>query len=115
MSYFKTLNQCKPLLNAYLNLLSKFKKASIINRGSIRWITCIEDKKEEDIDLINKFLDMGIEIRHINHLPPLNFAVSEKQFVGTVEKIVNGEMFGKLVHSTESLFVRHFQSIFEDL
>ena len=45
----------------------------------------------------------------------MNFAVSEKQFVGTVEKIVKGEMFGKLVHSTESLFVRHFQSIFEDL
>ena len=112
IDYFKALDQNKPLFDAYLYLLSKFKKPIV--KDGVRWITYIEDNKE-DIDLIKNFLNIGIKIKHTNRLPPLNFAISEKQFVGTIEKIADGKMFQKVLHSSEPLYLDHFHAIFEEL
>ncbi len=111
IGYFKALDQNKPLFDAYLDLLSRFKKGMV--RDGVRWITYIEDNK--DLDLIKNFLNIGIKIKHTNRLPPLNFAISEKQFVGTIEKIADGKMFQKILHSSEPLYLDHFHSIFEEL
>ncbi|HSA75439.1 MAG TPA: HAMP domain-containing sensor histidine kinase [Candidatus Nitrosocosmicus sp.] len=108
----KLLDKTKPLLQAYLELLSKQEKGIV--KGGIRWLTNI-DNNSKDIELVKKFLDRGIEIRHSDHLPPLNFAISDKQFVGSLEKIVDRKMFEKILHSTEPLYMKHFQSIFEEL
>jgi signal transduction histidine kinase len=112
IGYFKALDQNKPLFDAYLGLLSRFKKGIV--KDGVRWITCIEDNKD-DLDLIKNFLHIGIKIKHTSRLPPLNFAISAKQFVGTIEKIADGKMFQKILHSTEPLYLDHFQSIFEEL
>ena len=79
--YFKVLDQNEKLFHAYCKLISKHKEGKV--KTGIRWITHLEDKKE-DLDLIKKFLDMGIKIRHTNNLPPLNFLLSEIQFASTV-------------------------------
>ena len=112
IGYFKALNQNKPLFDAYLDLLSRFKKGIV--KDGVRWVTYIEDNKE-DLDLIKKFLNIGIKIKHTSRLPPLNFAISAKQFIGTIEKIADGKMFQKILHSTEPLYLDHFHSIFEEL
>ena len=100
------------LFHAYLKLLSRYKEGKV--QTGIRWITYLEDKKE-DLDLIKKFLEMGIKIRHTNSLPPLNFLVSEIQFASTVEKVDNKKLFEKLLHTTEPIYIELFQSIFEEL
>ena len=112
ISYFKVLDYSKPLLQVYLNLLSRQREGNI--KDGVRWLTYIDNKKE-DVELIEKFLSIGIKIKHSSRLPPLNFSLSERQFVWTVEKLVDGKMFEKLLHSTEPLYMRHFQSIFEEL
>lgn len=104
--YLELLEKNIPLLLAYQNLMSR-------NGQVVRWLTQIENNK--DIELVDKFLQMGIKTRHTRYLPPLNFAVSEKQFVGSVEKIIDGKMFEKIIHSTDPLYTNHFQSIFEEL
>jgi signal transduction histidine kinase len=105
------LDKTKPLLQAYLELLSKQKKGIV--KGGIRWLTNIDTNKY--LELVKKFLDIDIEIRHTDHLPPLNFAISDKQFVGSIEKIADRKMFERILHSTEPLYMIHFQSIFEQL
>jgi len=47
--YFKVLDQNEMLFNAYLKLLSRYKEGKL--KTGIRWITYLEDKKE-DLDLI---------------------------------------------------------------
>ena len=37
-------------------------------------------------DLIKKFLDIGVQIRHVNNMPPIDFAVSDKEMIATTEK-----------------------------
>jgi signal transduction histidine kinase len=112
IGYFKLLNHNKTLLQAYLNHLSKYKEGKI--KGGVRWVTYIENKRE-DTELIKKFLDMGIEIKHVRNLPPLYFSVSQKQCVTTVEDISNGEMFQRIIHTTEPLYILHYQAVFEEL
>ncbi len=112
IGYFKLLNHNKTLLQAYLNHLSKYKEGKI--KGGVRWVTHIENKKE-DTELIKTFLDIGIEIKHVRNLPPLYFSVSQKQCVTTVEDISNGEMFQRIIHTTEPLYILHYQAVFEEL
>lgn len=70
IGYFKLVYENQFLLNSYLEYLSKYKEGKV--KGALRWITYIEDNKE-DIELIQKFLHMGIEIKHVKNLPPLYF------------------------------------------
>ncbi|CAN5622290.1 hypothetical protein BH23THE1_BH23THE1_25840 [soil metagenome] len=110
--YFKVLYQNQTLLQAYLNHLSKYKEGKV--KSGVQWVTYIENKKE-DIELIKKFLNMGIEIKHVKNMPPLYFSVSRKQCVTTVEDIKNGVMYQRLIHSTEPLYILHYQTVFEQL
>ncbi len=95
IGYFKLLNHNKTLLQAYLNHLSKYKEGKV--KSGVRWVTYIENKKD-DVELIKKFLDIGIEMKHVRNLPPLYFSVSRKQCVTTVEDIKNGEMYQRIIH-----------------
>ncbi|MDQ2684561.1 MAG: HAMP domain-containing histidine kinase, partial [Thermoproteota archaeon] len=97
---------------SYSNLLSSNKRGKV--KESVRWVTHIEDNKEQ-VNLINIFLNLGIEIRHANNLPPMSFALSDKQFQGTIEKMEHGKMFKNILYSTEPLYIKHFQSIFEEI
>ncbi len=110
--YFKVLDQNTTLFHAYLKLISKYKEGKV--KTEVRWITYLEDNKE-DLNLIKKFLDLGFKIKHTNNLPPLNFIVSEEQFVSTVENGDSKKLFDRLLQSTEPLYVKHFQTIFEEL
>ena len=71
------LDKVKPLLESYKSLIKKHREGRV--NGGIRWLTHIENTTVQTI-LIKKFLDIGINIRHVNNLPPLSFGVSEKQF-----------------------------------
>lgn len=100
------------LFQSYSHLVVRHKEGKV--KGGVRWVTHIEDKREQ-IDLIKIFLTLGIEIRHVNNLPPMSFALSDKQFQGTIEKMEHGKMFENVLYSTEPLYIKHFQSIFEEL
>ncbi len=110
--FFKLLDQNQTLLQAYLNHLSKYKEGKV--KGGVRWVTYIDNKKD-DMELIKKFLDIDIEIKHVRNLPPLYFSVSRKQCVTTVEDVKNGEMYQRIIHSTEPLYILHYQTVFDEL
>jgi two-component system, OmpR family, sensor histidine kinase VicK len=96
-------------LDSYKNVLDKYKKGE--GKG-IKWITNIE---EESVELVKIFLDLGMQIKHIKNLPPLNFAVGDKEVNATIEKIEGGKMIQSLITSNEPTYVTYFYSIFEEL
>jgi two-component system sensor histidine kinase VicK len=89
-------------------LLDRHKKGK--HRG-IRYITNINS---ENLALAKEFLDLGMQIKHVKYVPPMNFAVSDKEMGATIEKMGAGMMQSLLV-SNDSLYVKHFQSMFEEL
>ncbi|MDQ5869919.1 MAG: HAMP domain-containing histidine kinase [Thermoproteota archaeon] len=90
-------------------LLDKQKKGE--HKG-IRYITNIDN---DNVELVKLYLDLGIQIKHVKHLPPMSFGVSDKEMAVTIEKMEGGQIINSLLISNESLYVKHFASIFEEL
>lgn len=112
IDYFKLLYSNPTLFQSYLNNLSRYTVGKV--KSDIRWITHIENNKE-DIELIKKFLEFGIKIKHISNLPPLYLSVSQKQCIISIEYMPNAGMFQKIIFSTEPLYISHYQTVFEEL
>jgi two-component system sensor histidine kinase VicK len=77
-----------------------------------RWVGTIN---KDNIQLIKAYLDLGMKIKHINHMPPMNFAVSSKELYATIDEMKGGQIARNLLVSNEPHYVKHFKSIFEEL
>ena len=102
LTYNSFLEQCK-------NVLEKQKRGE---GEGIRWIMRIE---KESVKLVKKFLKLGVKIRHVKNLAPINFAVSKNGLVATVEEMKGGGMIQNLLTSNERSYIKHFTSMFEQL
>ena len=102
LTYNSFLQQCK-------NVLEKQKRGE---GEGIRWIMGIE---KDSVKLVKKFLKLGVKIRHVKNLAPINFAVSKSGLVATVEEMKRGGMIQNLLTSNERSYIKHFTSMFEQL
>jgi two-component system, OmpR family, sensor histidine kinase VicK len=93
----------------YKNILDKYKTGE--GKG-IKWVINIE---KESVELVKIFLGLGMQIKHIKNLPPINFSVGDKEVNATIEKMEGGMMVRSLITSNEPIYVSHFYSIFEQL
>ena len=78
----------------------------------IRWITSID---KDSVELVKVFLNAGIQIRHLKNLTPMNFAVDDRYFYATIDRMENGNFMKSLLTSNEPAYIRHYNSIFEEL
>src|ERR671918_518181 len=65
-------------------LLEKQKRGE--HRG-IRYITYVDN---QNVELVKLYLEYGIQVKHIQNLPPMSFGVSDKKVAVTIEKIEDG-------------------------
>jgi two-component system, OmpR family, sensor histidine kinase VicK len=104
------------LFDSYKNVVNKSSKKKVKGEKGedfgLRWITNID---RDSLDLVKKFLEAGIKIRHIKNMPPLSFGVSDKEVAITIEKMEAGKMSRSLLISNEPLYVNHFNSLFDEL
>ncbi|HEY6949318.1 MAG TPA: HAMP domain-containing sensor histidine kinase [Nitrososphaeraceae archaeon] len=101
--------------NTFFDLFIKIlKKQRGQESEGIRWIMRIE---KDSISVVKKFLNLGIRIRHVNNLAPINFAVSKHGLITTVEEINEGGtgMLQNILASNEGSYIKHFSSMFEQL
>src|SRR5919199_1480623 len=101
----------------YNNFFEEYKK--IIDRQrttkggkGIRWITSLD---KDGVELVKLFLNAGIQIRHVKNLAPMNFAVDERYFYATIDKMENGAIMTKLLTGDEPAYIEHYNSVFEEL
>src|SRR5262249_9330684 len=101
---------------AYNNFFDLYKKIIDKQRKGegegVRWITYVD---KDNKDLVNIFLKAGVQVRHVKNLPPMNFAVDNRYFHATIEKIEGGNMIRSLLTSNEPIYISHYNSIFEEL
>ena len=64
---------------------------------------------------MRKFSDLGVQIRHVKNLPPIDFAFSDKEMIATIEKSKDGSTIKNLLISNEAAYIQHFRSFFEEL
>jgi signal transduction histidine kinase len=95
----------------YEKMMNKYKQRE--HKG-IKLLTTIGDK--DAADLVKKFLNIGVQIRHVNNMPPIDFALSDKEIIATTEKTEGSEEIIKsLLVSNEQAYIGHFTFIFNEL
>jgi hypothetical protein len=67
------------------------------------------------LDLVKTFLDSGMQVRHLKNLIQIDFAVDNKNFNATIDKMEGGRLMESLLISSEPAYVGHYNSVFEDL
>jgi signal transduction histidine kinase len=101
---------------AYDNFFDQYKKILDNHRkGKGDGIRCITTINKDNKDLVKIFFNIGVEIRHLKNLPPMNFVVDDKQFLATIDKIEGGKIMESLLVSNEPIYINHYNSIFEEL
>ena len=98
------------MFDSYKKVVDKYKKGE--SKEGMRWLMNIDRKS---IKLVKIFLKSGIQIRHINYMPPLSFGVTDKEVAITIEKMKGGKMSQSYLISNEPLYVSHFNSLFDEL
>ncbi len=83
------------------------------NHKGIRWITSINNNN--DVELVKKFLNNGIQIRHVYNKPFVSFLLSNILFASTIEKKdEKGRIITSLLSSNDPLYLDHYNAIFEE-
>lgn len=97
----------------YREIMDKYEKGC---HEGVRWITNINSK--EDVDLTKLFMDIGIKIRSVKNLPPLNFLVTDKVFLSNPEekdRKDDRKTIKNMFASNDKLYINHYKTLFEDL
>jgi two-component system, OmpR family, sensor histidine kinase VicK len=78
----------------------------------VRWIGTIN---KEHVALIQQFLTLGMEIKHLRYTP-LNFSVTNKEFNFTVSNTAADDSISpNVLISNELPYIKQFNSLFEEL
>ena len=84
-------------------------------KGEHKGIRYISTIKGDNLELAKKLIDYGVQLKHVNNLPPMSFGVSDKEMGATIENLEDGDTVRSLLISNEPLYIKHFASIFEEL
>jgi two-component system, OmpR family, sensor histidine kinase VicK len=94
----------------FKDVMGKYRKGE--HKG-VRWVANIEGK--EVVQVVKAFLDLGMQVKHIQNLLPMSFGVSDKEIGTTIDKLKGGKLNHNALFSNEPVYIEHFASIFEEL
>ena len=114
--------------NSNFEVYQKIMQEKFVNKehNGIRFVTKVDKRS---VDMIKRFMEAGVQVRHVDNLPPIDFAVSDKEIVAKVHK-VEGELkeekhdssnheisldVKNVLTSTEQAYIDYFLYTFSEL
>jgi signal transduction histidine kinase len=114
--------------NSNFEVYQKIMQEKFVNgeHKGIRFVTKVD---KESVKMINRFLEAGVQVRHVDNLPPIDFAVSDREIVAKVHKVeheINDEHadnsnreisrdIKNVLVSTEQAYIDYFLYTFSEL
>ena len=83
-------------------LMDKHRKGE--HKGIRLVITAID---RDSAELVKMLLDLGIQIRDIKNMPPMNFSVTDKELHATIDNMEDCNMLQSVLVSNEPLYLNH--------
>ena len=115
----KELNVCSSYLglaigyNFFFPVIKQVfeKKKNRLHKG-IRFLTEIN---KDNLKMVKVFLELGVDIRHIKDIPPLDFSVTDIEILAAIERSENENFAKNMLYSNEPSYLKHFKNLFEEL
>jgi two-component system, OmpR family, sensor histidine kinase VicK len=82
------------------------------NNKGFRWIT---DFEKEDMDTVQHFLNLGVEVRQVRNIIPMAFAVTDKEFIATVQEIKEHGSVHTALATNDPNYIAHYNVLFDEL
>jgi signal transduction histidine kinase len=116
--------------SAYNNYFDSYKRVmSRFKSGEHKGIRMVTNVDNDSIDVFKEFLGLGVQIRHVKNLPPIDFAVSDKAMIANLHQVEanhkvdavarndpkHRDLLHNLLVSNEPAYIDHFISIFKEL
>jgi len=94
------------------DILDKQRKGE--HKG-IKIVTSIDN--DDAVEVVKTLLDLGIQIREVKNIPPINFVIKDRQEITATIDNLKGDnaIIQSLLVSNEPLYVNHFDCIFQEL
>lgn len=96
----------------------------------LRWIKDFLEKKKNgthkgiriliaiskyNLELVKRYLDLGIEIRHLKESPFISFGITKSDMVATVEDVTENNFANNILYSNDPAYLHNFKSMFDKL
>ena len=78
----------------------------------IKIVTSIDNT---NLQIVKKFMESGVNVRHVKNMPPIDFALSDKEMIATLEKVRGEKTIKNLLVTNEPAYLEHFNSFFNEL
>jgi signal transduction histidine kinase len=82
------------------------------NNKGFRWIT---DFGKEDVDTVQHFLNLGVEVRQVRNIIPMTFAVTDKEFIATVQEVKEHGSVHTALATNDPDYITHYNVLFDEL
>lgn len=80
-------------MSAQIHISKIRSMKDILAMEEIILVTAID---RDSVEIVRKFLDIAIQVRHVKNMPPIDFAVSDKETkVATIEKTESIQMISE--------------------
>ena len=60
-------------------------------------------------------MESGVNVRHVKNMPPIDFALSDKEMIATLEKVRGEKTIKNLLVTNKPAYLEHFNSFFNGL
>ena len=76
--------------NFFRNLTIRLREGNA--RGEHIGIRVLVEVSKDNLDLVRKYIDLEIKVRHLKREPPLYFAVTDYNMMATIERMGDGDI-----------------------
>jgi two-component system, OmpR family, sensor histidine kinase VicK len=84
-------------------------------RGEHKGIRMAVTIDKNVVTLVKKFVEAGVQVRHVKNILPLSFVVTDKEIQVNLEDLRGRKMIQSLLTSNEPIYVKQFAAVFEQL
>lgn len=78
-------------------------------------IRLLVEASKDNIEMVKKYIDLGVEVRYLMQEPSLYFAVTSNDIMATIERMEMEDLAESLLYSNDPHYIERFKLIFERL
>lgn len=81
--------------------------------GDRKYIRVLVEVSKNNLDLVKKYINLGIKVWHLKKEPPIYFAVTNSDMMASIERLGSGSINESVLYSNDPIYVKRFKSMFE--